>query len=260
MARYDINYSCGHGATEKNLSGPHKERERYIAWAESTWTCPACRAAEDDKKPITMIASCNGLDEDAQGRILVEIRLEGGTRPRKDQIKAMGYTFGEPRGSIMGGLMATSAPKKCWIRTVPIDEIATADMPEARRIVAEKEALGATFQRDFSAIDIEMIRRRQAAKATDADAKAQARARLDEIKAKDPQPEKSPLFFRISKIAEEKGQKWNGKIYGRKGGYNFYIANEQYTASDAEVAERESINAARAAWEEKYKAEIEAAK
>lgn len=45
MAKYDIAYSCGHSA-EKQLFGPEKDRQSYIAWAARIGECPACLKAD----------------------------------------------------------------------------------------------------------------------------------------------------------------------------------------------------------------------
>ena len=56
MAKYNINYACGHDAVEQ-IYGKHKDRESYIQWAEGSKLCPECwakkqaeeRAAENAK-------------------------------------------------------------------------------------------------------------------------------------------------------------------------------------------------------------------
>jgi len=45
MAKYSINYSCGHTGVEQ-LYGPGKERARHIEWAEKSALCPECYAAK----------------------------------------------------------------------------------------------------------------------------------------------------------------------------------------------------------------------
>lgn len=75
--------------------------------------------------------------------------------------------------------------------------------------------------------------------------KAQAAA---EVQLTDPKPPSSPLRQRITALEKSTGSKWNGKLYGKPGCYNFYVANEKHTATDAEVAERETINKNLAAW------------
>lgn len=48
MAKYSVTYSCGHIAT-KQLYGPTKDREAYIAYARASRLCPDCyRAAQEE--------------------------------------------------------------------------------------------------------------------------------------------------------------------------------------------------------------------
>jgi hypothetical protein len=54
MAKYYPPYSCGH-SREVVLYGPHRERERKLAWLE-TVPCPACKP----KPPVTITARVAG--------------------------------------------------------------------------------------------------------------------------------------------------------------------------------------------------------
>lgn len=47
MAKYTINYACGHTGTEQ-LYGPGKGRESYVEWAEANKLCPECWQAKRD--------------------------------------------------------------------------------------------------------------------------------------------------------------------------------------------------------------------
>lgn len=91
-------------------------------------------------------------------------------------------------------------------------------------------------------------------------AQSQAHVRMDEIKANDPRPSAAPLRLRIKEIEGDTKKQWNGKIYGKKGGFHFFIGNEKHSATDKEVAERESRVADQAAWDKKYATEIAATK
>lgn len=44
MAKYDVEYSCGHSG-RKNLYGPHRERRRHLEWAAREGLCPECYQA-----------------------------------------------------------------------------------------------------------------------------------------------------------------------------------------------------------------------
>lgn len=112
----------------------------------------------------------------------------------------------------------------------------------------------------YNGLDIAYLSDAIKQKDAERNSKGAAIVKLAEIKAADPKPVVSALRQRISELEESSGKLWNGKIYGKKGDYNFYINNEKYNATDEEVADRERINAARKKWEEKYKTEIAAAK
>jgi hypothetical protein len=45
MAKYDINYACGHDG-EEQLYGKGADRESYIQWAEQHKLCPECWAVK----------------------------------------------------------------------------------------------------------------------------------------------------------------------------------------------------------------------
>jgi len=47
MAKYEVNYSCGHSA-EIQLFGPTKARYRKIEWLEESGVCPECYKAQKD--------------------------------------------------------------------------------------------------------------------------------------------------------------------------------------------------------------------
>jgi len=83
MAKYTINHSCGH-SSEQQLYGPGKDRESRIDWLTGR-PCTDCwrttKRAEDATKPILLTVTTNGLDADAEGNVLAEIVLTGGTEP-----------------------------------------------------------------------------------------------------------------------------------------------------------------------------------
>jgi hypothetical protein len=48
MAKYSVDHTCGHTETHQ-LVGPHKERDRKIAWLETT-LCSECWRAEQERQ------------------------------------------------------------------------------------------------------------------------------------------------------------------------------------------------------------------
>lgn len=258
MSQYTIKYACGHGSTTKNLTGKVSERERYVEWAESTLVCPDCfkakKAAEDASAPrlakITLVPAAEPI---------IAIEISGQIETNKESLYGLGYHWSDSTAGGLMGYFSTQRPTRVLAK---IHKIQGADAVAAwiNEQAAELTPLGYAIKDGLSALDMAYIAKLCADKNDKEDAKAAAKARLAEIKANDPRPEISPLRKRIAEIEAKTGKKWNSKIYGKAGRYNFYVADNQYSATDAEVSEREAINKAIDAWDAKYKAEIEAAK
>ena len=227
MAKYDITYSCGHSGTVQ-LFGPHRDRDRKIEWYQDQADCPECYKAKMRAKqalePITMRVTTNGLDKDANGNIMAEISLQGGTLSRKDEIKGMGYRWRELRGGVMDMLSAESAPQ-AWCKQLPIIKIGQSS--EWDEIAKEAEVLGAQIEIKIDIISMELAVKHTSAKQT-------ADAKIAEL----PKPLRPEYHPRC------KGR-WNGKIYGKKGGYNYYVDNVKHSISDEEC---ENINKYEAEW------------
>lgn len=258
MAKYDIDYACGHGSYTEQLYGKGSDRESRIAWLKANKVCPECykakKQAEDAIAP--KVASINLVPG---SKPVLACEVSGQIEANKAALYALGYRWSNSAAGGMLGYFSMSAPKRI------LALVAKVESPEVGKewISArqnELAALGYSLKIGLNDFDFAYLAKLVADRTDADDTKSQARARLAEIEAADPKPAPSALFRRIEKIQAHKSAKWNGKIYGKKGSYNFYVANEKYTATDAEVAEREAINSARAAWTAKYAEEIEAAK
>ena len=60
MAKYSVNFSCGHVET-KQLFGKCSERERTISYWEQSGICSDCYKAQQDAKRAAVAAACNTL-------------------------------------------------------------------------------------------------------------------------------------------------------------------------------------------------------
>lgn len=236
MAKYSVEHSCGHSSTV-DLIGPGRERESKLAWLGSR-PCKSCWAAQrraaEAAQPITMAITSNGLDRDQDGRLIAEVVLSGGTEPRRDEIRGMGYSWETPRGSVLGGLLAMSAPPRRWIKIIPLESLlpGEADQPSAilRGIVDEAKALGTEPRLDLGPIDLAMIARTLQ---KDAEARQKSEAEAAAIAALPPltRPACHP------REAHPEGH-WNGKYYGNeKYGYRYYVSNREYRLTKAEYDE-----------------------
>jgi hypothetical protein len=258
MAKYTVTYACGHGEHEENLFGPGKDRDSKIAWMESSMVCKDCYKAKmqaaDAAAP--MVASIRlQLASDP----LIAIEVQGQIESHKQALYDLGYRWSDSsEGGMMGWLLSTRS-KQVLAMLHHINDLHVMQEWITSQQVA-LAAIGYTLKNTMNTLDVVYLAKQIKDRQASADAKSQAQAKLAEIKATDPEPGRSPLRARIAQIEKERGAKWNGKIYGRKGYFNFYVADKNYSATDAEVLEREKIIAATAAWNAKYKAEIEAAK
>lgn len=208
MAWYTINHTCGHNR-EVQLYGKNIERENKIKWMESK-ECPKCwgekKRAEEAILPITAIINTNGLDTDSDGNILAEIVLIGGTINKKEEIKSMGYHWGEVRGGILS-LLSVNKPQQAWIKCVPLLHL-EAGHEHGKKLQKELNKLGAKIQANISPIDTKMACEKLAKK-------EEMDAKITELS----KPEK-PTCFPTGK--------WNKKVYGKeKYGYSIYIDGKE---------------------------------
>ena len=258
MAKYTINYSCGHGSIVKELFGKGSERDRKIAWMEENMVCPECfkaqKKAEDAAaEKIAKICLVPAAEP------IISIEVKGQIEANKEKLYALGYSWSDSNSDGLMGYFSLHAPKRALAVISRVESVEQSSQWIKDR-GAELENLGYSIQQSFSALDYAYIAKLLGDKQVESDKKAQAVAKLAEIKKNDPPSAISSLRRRIAELEKSSGSKWNGKIYGKKGGWNFYVNNEKYTATDAEVAEREKANEAIRSWNEKYKTEIEAAK
>jgi len=68
---------------------------------------------------------------------------------------------------------------------------------------------------------------------------------------KNPYPKASRLHNRIADLEKSSGYKWNGKFYGRKGFFSFWLAEEKQEVWDRDIDEMHAVNAARKEWDGK---------
>lgn len=258
MSKFTIDYACGHGSFDENIVGKVSERQGRADWLADNKVCPDCYKAK-------MIAQESAAPKTATVVLVpaaspvIAIEVTGQTEKNKDALYAAGYRWTD---SHAGGLMGYFSMHRPARKLAAMLEITSIEQMQ-QWVIAQKaklEEIGYPLASSLSALDAEYLRKTLATQAGQASAKDAAKARMAEINAADPRPAASPLRNRIGALEKSTGQKWNGKIYGKKGYWNFYVANENHKATDAEVAEREGNLAACAAWDKKYAAEIAAAK
>lgn len=236
MAWEMVNYSCGH-SERKQFYGPNAGRESKKEWMERG-LCPECyRKAQMDKAmaddtPVKIRVSLNTANLADNGAILINAVAEGGTYRQKENLKALGFGFGDaPMSGLFGFL---GRPSKVWYKVV---EVKTLDAIADALKFGEYPVVDGISEIDIAAMREKLI-------AVDAANKAKA-----EKKEKIGQ---SPLQVWI---AENHGGKyWNGKVYEGNAKYNrpsrVYLDNKDvnipadvYAAQVEWRKRRDAINA-----------------
>jgi len=204
MAWEMVNYSCGHSERQQ-FYGPGDERRRKVEWMERG-LCPECyRKAQmekvmADETPVKIrvsLATANLSDNKA---ILLNAVAEGGTYREKENLKALGFSFGYAPMSGMFGLF--DHPKKEWKVWHKVIEVKTLDAIADALKFGEYPVVNGISDMDIAAMRDKLVA-----------------AEAEKIKAaKKAEIGQSPLR---AWIAEKFGNPhWNGKVYEGNAKYN----------------------------------------
>lgn len=218
-------------------SGASARLREKIAWAESGGIneCSDCYKARRRKE-----AEAAGLTCDIRlGRVMdTEVRIYavfgGDSYAQKDALKAAGcrYTDNYPTGKALSDLIGLAAPPKAWVLvgTDPDEVIDRAKALRPAKITLPDETDLAVWS-SFRASVLAMRQEREAKLREQLDALGPIPAWPESVAAKWPD-----------------GAQWNGKIYGRSGGYSIYLAGNKVSLSDEEAAAMQAALEAREAW------------
>lgn len=251
MAKYTYDYSCGHGTAEVELYGKHDERDRKLQWLSDTRVCPDCykKSMREQDAAAEQILTINFV---GPSDIRFAAQVSGKIEANKDALKALGYSW---QDSTTGGVMSLlnmSKPKRMLVKYSPSLDSLEAATAWFAGITEEAAALGYKATDGIGPLDIAMIQKIISGREAQAAAKAEKAAKAAEVQATDPKPATSPLRKRIAELEKSSGSKWNGKFYGGKGHWHFYVNNEKHPASNAEIAERETQLKELAAWQARH--------
>lgn len=258
MAKYTIDYACGHGSFVENIVGPTAGRQDKADWLAANKVCPACYKAKKTAEEAAAPKTAKIVLIPAAGPVIA-IELAGQTEQNKEALYAAGYRWAD---SHSGGLLGYFSMRRPGRNLAMMLEITSIEQMQQWVIAqnAKLAEIGYPLASNLSALDVEYLRKTLATQTEHATAKDAAKAKMAEINATDPRPIASPLRHRIAALEKSTDQQWNGKIYGKKGYWNFYVSGTKHAATDAEVAAREQNIADCAAWDKKYAVEIAAAK
>lgn len=226
MAKYTITMSCGHEDTIA-LFGKGSERERKIEYYKNHGLCKECyKKKMEEKEANEELAFCADvlpwIDDDQD--ILLSVWFSGDTKPNKEAIKGLGYSWSE-RESAEDFYTIAYVPM-CWNKIIKLDDLKE-EIQKAISVGAKCKITKSLF----SSINYQI--------------------------AKDKQQECKAIKTEISKIQKPimpeilKGRKWNQKIYGKTGNHTIYLDNEKTMITDDQADEIESYLKAKKEYENK---------
>lgn len=223
--KYTIKHYCGHEQVHDIYD------KSKIEWLEGV-DCTACwleaKKAKEDAMPITVKIETNGIDTDDDGDVIAYIVLTGGTRPRKDEIKTLGYFWGERRGDLLE-ITFGKKPSKVWQRTAKLISLLDEKSEAYKRVLSDAQALNAEIEVSISPMDAEAARRKIAEREKIKKLTEQANAEIAQIeKPKKPNchPTKKEGYVSNS---------WNGKYYGSdSNGWCYYANDKKYNITNEE--------------------------
>jgi hypothetical protein len=188
------------------------DREDKVSWMESQ-ECPTCWGAKKRKEeaeiPITATVTLL-MNHQEDGTPIVQIALSGGTERHKEEIKNLGYNFGEIGCGVFGLLSMNRVPVQ-WHKIIPYDKVGSE--LETIKGIAQK------IENNATELDLELARNRY-----------QEKKKKDEKIAAIPIPKpQKPTCYPAGN--------WNGKIYGSdKYGYRIYIDGVEKLISKNDAA------------------------
>lgn len=239
MAKYTINYACGHGSYEEQLVGPTKDRERRIAWLESNKVCKDCWIRQEKERDTRAerVAYVHGDGVNLQ----IIVRISGGIEENEAALRDLGFEWSRDYGGVEG-LLSVREPRLALCRFHPFTSVAEMEA-WVSGVGAEIAPLGYKIIVQVSDIEISMFRE-------SLQRKAQQDAERAEKIAANPAPTRPAWYqaaFDAAKAATGGPVKTNGQIYGGKGRQRIYISGQEVALTDDQADELRAYQAARSA-------------
>ena len=217
---YTVHYSCGHDG-DQDINGTPDEVIKKIKSLEKKGICKACYANKKRSEPLTLHIERFNKGTYTNYCEWLLLFFSGNTQAAREQIKAMGYQWGE-MPSTRARDMFKKTDKKAWFKATRLEDLEI-DLDEASVLAPQIQSL-------LTGIDLDIMEK-HAPKNQD---------RIRRLKALH-KPE-APDFFG--------GYTWNKKIYGR----SIYMNGEKITLTTEQLDELDQYKKELAEYEEKARA------
>lgn len=233
---------CGSEFIREKKCYNRREADDWVFWAENNYTlCGKCYAEEqkeiENAKDLYVDVRINSRAAFSSGHENnIAIIFGGNTKPRKDEIKAIGahWTDDYPEQGVLGDLIGMNRKNFRWVIYCGLDELEDK--------FKQLEALGARINSMPTETDIAIYKRMEKERREKDAEKAALNAKELEALGEIPAwPEE------ISKLWPESA-KWNGKFYGASGRWRVYFSGEEVRLSNDQKKAMEETLFKRQEW------------
>lgn len=191
---------------------------------EENMLCPQCYKASR-KSADAVAPKIAKIALSARTGVCLQIGVQGQIEANLEALKALGFQWQEQASGILGyfNVKTESILAKSHV-CASVEEVGE----WVASVAEEINALGYELTNAIGPADIQWMR-------AEFQKLEESNRRLAEAKEKlaaDPRPPAPEIITSL----RAKGR-WNGKIYGRKGGFNLYVDNEKIDISDSDAEE-----------------------
>lgn len=235
--------TCGSEFVKEKKCYNRREADDWEKWAESNLReCPSCyykrMAAEERAKPFSIKVK---LDITTPAFVFT---AAGDSYPHKDDLKEIGYRYGDEPASGFFGLLSTKRPRKVWYKVVKLDVDAREvdDLMKAVKEEVDKAVfIGAEFINEITEVDYAACLHYNEIKRKDEEKRAAKKAEEESKEAEIQEKIKAAIdaIEKPERPACLPTGKWNKTIYGKRT-YSIYVDGEKIDITKEQKEEIES--------------------
>ena len=245
MAKYEVNYVCGHGSVVKKLYGPNEGRQEFLDWAKDNLLCQVCwveRMREQDAAAPAIAVFSATVDP-----IEVVWTASGQLEAHKAPLEALGFGWGVgvPELSFSPILSLADRLSRSWAYVATYAPTSQVDMQSwAGRMELSLKNLGYKREVAVKLIDAAMVEWAFGERADREREKAEVERRLQEWLAVNPVP-KPPDWYRDILASCGGKARCNGRIYRHD---HIYVNDTEHRLTPEQQEEFLAYQAKKTAW------------
>lgn len=227
MAKYDVKFMCGHIKTV-DLSGKESDRQRKIAWLESSCNCSQC----EEKKALEA--------SQARKELLLRNGFAFSFSGTEKQIAYAEDIVGNALANIINSESANDEYRIIAAKMLVAGMAAYkgVDFRSAKSVIENKAKI-----ENYVEGAIASLSRTEISEKTLENMKKM----LNDAESLINTTPAAPTAAEPTVPALIKGKRWNGKVYGKSGNHSIYLDSVKTIITDEQAAELEAYTAAKEA-------------